>query len=104
VAVVTLFIATFAMTPALSLVLRIEPEMEQGIVMLGGDHNHIATVSAVATAGASPGNVFFAPEGKDAVAAIAALHQDIYFIDKQHLRTASLNGKMGTDSLFAERD
>jgi hypothetical protein len=104
VAVVALFIAAFAMTPALSLMLRIEPEMEQSVVMLGGDHNHIAAVSSIPATGSASGDVFFAPEGKAAVAAIAALHQDIYFIDKQHLRTASLNGKMGTDSLFAERD
>jgi hypothetical protein len=90
-AIMTLLIAPFTVTPTLGFVLRIKPEMEQGVVMLGGYHDYIAAVPSVSAAGSTPGDVLLAPESEDAVAAIAALHQDIYFIDKQHLRITSLH-------------
>ena len=96
-AFVTFFVAAFAVTPTLCFVLRIEAEMEQGVVVLAGHHDNIAAVASVPAAGAASGNVFFAPESQAAVAAIAALHQDIYFIDKQHLRIASQKTLMASE-------
>jgi hypothetical protein len=106
-AIVTLLVAAFTVTPALGLVLGVEPEMEQSVVMLGGDHNHVATMSTVPATGSTSGDVFLAPEGEDAVTAIAALHQDIYFIDKQHckLPLKQVAEKWGRDRpFFADRD
>jgi hypothetical protein len=80
----TFLVAAFAMTPALSFMLGIETEMEQSVVMLGGDHNHVAAASSVPATGSASGDVFFAPEGKAAVTAVAALYEDIYFVNEQH--------------------
>src|ERR1700730_6685101 len=43
-------IAPFAVTPALSRVLRIKPEMQQGVVVLAGDQNDVTPAPAVAAA------------------------------------------------------
>jgi hypothetical protein len=70
------------MPPTLRLVLRIEPEMDQRIVLLAGLHNHIATASAVATRRPAARHKFFPPEGNATVAAIAGFHQNFCFINE----------------------
>ncbi len=70
------------MAAALRFVLGIEAEMQQGIVVLAGDHDDVAAASAIAAAGAAARHVLLAPKRQTAVAAVAGLHQNSYFIDE----------------------
>ena len=76
-------IAAFAVTSALGFVFGIEAEVKQRVVVLAGDHDHVAAVAAVAAAGAAARNELLAPERKAAVAAVAGFDVDVDFIDKQ---------------------
>jgi hypothetical protein len=75
-------IAALSMTAALSCVLRVEAEMEQSVVIRIGHHHDVTATSAVATAGSAMGNVLLTPERKTAVAAVAGLYFDPYFVYK----------------------
>jgi hypothetical protein len=75
-------IAALSMTAALSRVLRIEPEVEQGVVVRIGNHHDVAAASPVATARAAMGNVLLTPKRETAVAAVAGFHLDPYFVYK----------------------
>ena len=46
------------------------------------DKNHVAAIAAIAAAGSAPWDKLLPPERKTAIAAVARLHADSYFIDK----------------------
>ena len=83
-----LAIAAFAVTAALGFMFGIEAEMQQRVVVLAGDQDHVAAVAAVAAAGTAAGNEFLAPERKTAVAAVAGFDGDYDFVDKHWRNTA----------------
>ena len=56
--------------------------MEKSVVVFAGNHGDGAAPAAVAAAGSAPRYKFLAPESETAVAAIARLHLNSYFIDK----------------------
>ena len=58
--------------------------MEQGVVMLRGDHLHVAAAAAVAAAGSAARNELLAPERKTAVAAVSSFDGNDDFVYKQH--------------------
>jgi len=70
------------MLAALSLMLRVIAEMDEGVVALRRDHHDVAATSAVAARGAPAGYKFLAPEGHAAVAAVARLYANLCFIDE----------------------
>jgi hypothetical protein len=75
-------IAAFSMPPALGGVLGIKTEVQQGVVMFARDKHHIAAAAAIAAARSAARDKLLAPERKTAVAAVARLHADSYFINK----------------------
>ena len=77
-------ITALAMPPALRRVFGIEAKMQQGVAMDGGGHGDIAAAPAIAAARTAARHVLLAPERKAAVAAIARLHGDSYFIYKHN--------------------
>ncbi len=79
-------IAAFAVPPALGLVLGIKAEMQQRVVVFAGDKNHVAAAPAVAAAGSAARDILLPPERKTAIAAVARLHADSYFINKHGSR------------------
>jgi hypothetical protein len=70
------------MAAALSFVLRVEAEVDEGIVAERGGHENVASVAAVAPGGAALGDEFFAAEGHAAVATVAGLDPDSCFVNK----------------------
>jgi hypothetical protein len=64
----------------LGFVLRVEAEMQEGVVVRAGDHDDVAAAASVAAGGSAVGDELLPPERKAAVAAVAGLHQDSYFI------------------------
>jgi hypothetical protein len=91
-------VASFSMTAALRLVLRVESEVKQSVVMLAGRKNHVAAAPAVAAARTAPGDKLLAPERKTPVAAAAGFDLDINFVDEH-----GLNGKL-TNYLQCRRE
>ena len=89
-------IAAFAVTSAFGLVLGVETEMEEGVVMLARDEDDVAAAAAVAAAGAAAGNELLAPERKNAVAAVAGLHVDSYFVDEHGIGARRETGASGS--------
>jgi hypothetical protein len=75
-------LAAFAVPAAFRLVFRIKAEMQQRIVVFARDKNHIATAPAIAAARSSARNILLAAERQTAIAAVARLHADSYFINK----------------------
>src|SRR5580704_5325398 len=100
-------LAAFAVTAALGLMLGIKTEMQQRVVVFAGDKNHIAAAPAVPAAGASAWNEFLAAKRQTAIAAVARLHADSYFINKhgfgpfraRRLRSERLLGGFDADEL-----
>ncbi len=82
-------IAAFAVASALGFVLGIKAEVEKSVVMLGGDHDDVASAPAVASAGAAARDILFAPKRQAAVAAVAGLHIDFNFVDEHHRAVVS---------------
>jgi hypothetical protein len=76
------FIGAFAVAAAFGSVFGVEAEVEEGVVVFGGVEDDVAAATAVAAAGASAGDKFFAAEGETAVAAVAGLDFDDDFIDE----------------------
>ena len=64
------------MTPALAGVFGVVAQVEQGIVVLAADQDHIATASAVAAAGAALGNKLLPTKGQAAIAAVSGFYFD----------------------------
>ena len=62
-AILALAIAAFAMTSALGFMLGVKAEMQQRVVVLAGDQDHVAAVASVAAAGTAARDEFFATEG-----------------------------------------
>jgi hypothetical protein len=59
--------------------------MQQRIAVDGGNHRDIAAIAAIAAAGSAARDVLLAPEREAAIAAIARLNGDDYFIYEQSL-------------------
>lgn len=78
-------------TAALGLPLRIEAEVDQGVVRERAGHEDVSAVAAVAAGGASAGDEFFSPEGHAAIAAVASLYSNSCFINKH--RNYQCNGE-----------
>ena len=68
------------MASALGFMFRVEAQVQQGIVVRAGDHDHVASAASVAARRASVRDKLLATERKTAVAAVAGLHEDSYFI------------------------
>jgi hypothetical protein len=83
VPVASLAIAPLAMAPALGFVFRIKSKVEQRVVVRTRNKDNIAPASAVAPRRPSARNKFLAAKRKTAIAAVAGLHENFYFIDKQ---------------------
>src|SRR5262249_31448462 len=80
-------VAALAVTPAFPLVFRIEAEVEQSILVLVRHHDDVAAAPAIAAARAAARDVLLAPKRKTAVAAVASLDQNSYFVD-EHKKAA----------------
>src|SRR4029077_553201 len=84
VSVMSSLVAAFAVPPALGLMFGIKTEMEQGVMVLGRDHHHVAAASAVAPARPAARHKLFPPERKAAVAAVPRFDGNDDFIYEQH--------------------
>ena len=78
-------LAAFTVAAAFCFVFGIEPEMQQGVVVLACQHYDIPSAAAIAAARASAGNILLAPERKASVSAVAGLYRDSNFIDEHRL-------------------
>ena len=72
------------MAAALCLVLRVEAEMDQGIVAQRGRHKDVAAMAAVTARGTALGDELFATERHTAVAAVSGLDSNSCFINKHY--------------------
>ena len=81
-----------AVAAALGFVLRVEAEVDEGVVAERGRHEDVAAVAAVAAGGAALGNEFFAAEGHAAVAAVAGLDADSCFVNEHYYSVSSVLG------------
>jgi hypothetical protein len=68
--------------------------MQQRVVVLAGEEDHVAAVSAITTAGTATRNELLAPERKTAITSVARLYADSYFINK-HGRFQPESGESG---------
>src|SRR5271155_4696381 len=75
------------MTPALGLVLRVIPEMNQRIVPLAGLHHTVAAAAAIAARGTSARHKLLPPKGHTAIPAIAGFHQNLCFINEHRTKS-----------------
>ncbi len=75
-------VGAFAMPAALGLVLRVVPEVNQGVVPLARLHNDVAAATAVAAGRAALGNELFPAEGHAAITAVTGFYSNSGFIDK----------------------
>jgi hypothetical protein len=64
---------------------RVEPEVEQCIVVVAGHHGYTPATAAVATTRTTAGYKLLTPKRETAIAAVAGFHFDSYFVDK-HVR------------------
>ena len=84
-------VGTFAVTSSLCLVLRIEPEVHEGIVALARLHDHIPTMSAIAARRATARDKLLPTERHAAIPAVSGLHANFRFIDEHQLLAARLS-------------
>ena len=75
-------LATFTVAATLGIVLGVEPEMQEGVVVVAGFEKYIAAVTSISSAGPPARNEFFAPERKATIPAVAGFHGDDYFVYK----------------------
>jgi hypothetical protein len=68
------------MPATLRFVLGIETELDERVLVFGGNQEDVAATAAIAAAGAAARNVLLAAKGQAAVAAVPGLHQDARFI------------------------
>ena len=80
------FIRSFAMSPALCLVFRIETEMHQRVVALAGFHDDVAAFAAITARGAPARNELLPAKGQAAVAAVASFDSDYGLVDEHSSR------------------
>src|SRR5690606_33118362 len=78
-----------SMRAASGLELGVKPVVHQGVVMGAGHEVHRAAISAVSAVRAASGDEFLAAEAQAAVAAVAGLDRDLYFVDKHAARSCS---------------
>jgi hypothetical protein len=76
-------VTAFTMPPPLTRMLRVEPQMEQRIVVFARNQDNVAPVSTVAAARTAARNIFFATKRETAVAAVTSLYRDCDLIDEQ---------------------
>ena len=74
-----------AVLAALGAMERIEAEVHEGVVALGGFHDDVATAAAVTTGGAATGDEFFAAEGHAAITTVTSFDSNFGFVDKHSL-------------------
>src|ERR1035437_7846223 len=77
-------VAALAMAAPLGLMFRIEAEMEQGIVVLGGHQHHAPATAAVTAAGSAARDELFTPRRQATVAAVAGFDGNDDFVYKLH--------------------
>ena len=82
VTLATSSVRAFAVPAPFGLVFRIEPEMQQRVVVLACYHHYVSAPSAVAAARPPARNVFLTTERETAVAAIACFNLNDYFVDE----------------------
>ena len=70
------------MAPALGLIFRIEPKMNQRVMTLAGFHNDVAPIATVATRRAASRNKLLPAESEASIPAIPSLYSNCGFIDK----------------------
>jgi hypothetical protein len=70
------------MPAALRFVFGVKTELDERVLVFGGDHVNVAAAASIAAAGAAARNILLAAKGQAAVAAIPGLHQDASFIDE----------------------
>jgi hypothetical protein len=80
-------IAPLALPAALRFVLRVVPEMKQGVVMFAGNQDDIAAPASIAAARPASRNVLLAAERKASITAVAGLHLDDNFINEHANKT-----------------
>jgi hypothetical protein len=78
-------VRTFSVPSAFGLVLRVEAEMQQRIQPLVRFHPNTSADTSITSARAPARHEFFAPEGRDAIAAVTSLDLYFYSVDK-HFR------------------
>jgi hypothetical protein len=71
------------MPAALGFVFGIKTELDERVLVLGGNQEDIAAPATVTAAGTAARNVLLAAKGQAAVAAIAGLDQNASFVDEQ---------------------
>src|SRR5262245_60075009 len=72
------------MSAALGFVFGVVAELQKRILVGRSHQDHIAAAAAIAAARPAPRDELLAAERKAAVTAIAGLHQNSGFIEKQH--------------------
>ena len=75
-------LAALAVTAALGLVLGVEAELEQGVLVDGGDQHDVAAAAAIAAARPAARDEFLTAEGQASVAAVARFYQNSRFVDE----------------------
>ncbi len=86
-------LAALAVTAALGLVLGVEAELEQGVLVLGGDQGHVAAAAAIAAARAAARDELFPAESQAAVAAVARFYENSRFVDEHRKAAGSLRNR-----------
>jgi hypothetical protein len=76
-------VAALAVPASLRFMFGVKTELDEGVLVLGGYHEHVAAAAAIAAARSAAGNVLLAAKSQAAVAAVAGLYQDASFIDEQ---------------------
>ena len=75
-------VGTHAVLAALRLVLRVVAEVDEGVMALRADHDHVAASAAVAARGSAAGHELLPAEGHATVAAVAGLDANLSLIDE----------------------
>jgi hypothetical protein len=75
-------VAALTMAAPLALVFGVVAELEQSILVAGGNHGDIAAPAPIAAARTAAGNIFLPAKSKTAVSAVTGLHENSYFINE----------------------
>jgi hypothetical protein len=70
------------MPPAFGVVFGVEAEMQERVVMLACDQDHITTVAAIAAARTATRDEFLPAEREATITSVAGFHGYDYFINK----------------------
>jgi hypothetical protein len=82
---------------------RLTGKASQGVQARIDDQVHVAAFAAVAAGGAAEGDVFLAPEGDYAVAAVAAPHVNLDLVQKHNGVSITENRRMSKLAEAQER-